>query len=443
MTVEGILFIIAIVTIIGFGLWHSWWHSKRIDKRSREILKDAQQRGMDEPPSLHPKIDVDVCIGSGSCVRDCPEQSVLGLISGRGHLVGAADCIGHGRCAAACPVDAISLVFGTARRGVDLPELAGDFETSVAGMYIAGELGGMGLIANAFEQAVQAMDAIADGLGDDENRNDDETAPLDVVVVGAGPAGLAGTLRAKELGLRCVCIDQNTWGGAVRNYPRAKIVMTRRIRVPLYGPVKLRRTSKEALLELWDSIVSLTGIDIRNETQLLGAKHNGAYFEIETNRGNFHARRILLAIGRRGTPRKLRVPGEDGFNVTTRLIDPERWAGLKILVVGGGDVAVESALTLAAQEGTQVTLAHRGSVINRPKAELRRRLAAAQDRDELTLLLKCSVTEIEPTRVHIRSGDEPIQALEIDQVFVMIGGQLPTQLLNTLGIRMVTKYGEK
>ncbi len=443
MTLEGILFIVVVVAIIGFGLWHSWWHSKRLDKRSREILQDAQHRGMDEPPSLHPKIDVDVCIGSGSCVLDCPEQSVLGLISGRGHLVGAADCIGHGRCAAACPVDAISLVFGTARRGVDLPELAGDFETSVPGIYIAGELGGMGLIANAFEQAIQAMDAIADSLRQDSGGNGGEADPFDVVVVGAGPAGMSGTLRAKELGLHCVCIDQSTWGGAVRNYPRAKIVMTRRIRVPLYGPVKLRRTSKEALLELWDSIVSLTKIDVRSETQLLGAKQNGTCFEIETNRGNFYARRILLAIGRRGTPRKLGVPGEEGANVTTRLIDPERWAGLKILVVGGGDVAVESALTLAAQDDTQVTLVHRGPVINRPRAELRRRLAAAQKSDDLTLLLKSSVTEIEPTRVHIRSGDEPPRAIDMDQVFVMIGGQLPTQLLNTLGIRMVTKYGEK
>ncbi len=439
MSIETIIFLASTVGIIGFGLWHSWWHSKRTEKRHLELLAEARYRGLDIPTSLHPKIDSDICIGSAQCVRACPEQNVLGLIASRGVLVEAANCIGHGRCAASCPVDAIQLVFGTATRGVELPHVSGTFETSVPGMYIVGELGGMGLIANAFEQAIQAIDAIQLSL-------DEEPAPsrdaVDVVIVGAGPAGLGASLRAKELGLRYVCIEQGTWGGALRTYPRNKIVMTRPVRVPLYGPVKLRETTKEALLELWEKIIDKTGVEIRNETKLLGASWHEGAFDIETSQGVLCARRVVLAIGRRGTPRKLGVPGEDATNVTTQLIEVERWAGYRAVIVGGGDVAVEAALTLSEQDRSTVTLVHRGEVINRPKAKLREQLEAARDRGDIRVLLSSSVTAIDKERIRVRTADGSETDIPCQQVFVCIGGEPPRALLQTLGVQMVTKFGE-
>ena len=447
VTPETLIFVASTVAIIAFGLWHSWWHSKRTEARHMETLREARERGLDIPASLHPIIDPDICIGSAQCVRDCPEQDVLGLIAARGALLEAANCIGHGRCAAACPVDAIQLVFGTATRGVELPQVSGTFESSVPGMYIVGELGGMGLIANAFEQAIQAMEAIEVSLAEDRAQGadvDEGDDVLDVLVVGAGPAGLGAALRAKELGLSYACIEQDTWGGALRTYPRKKIVMTRPVRVPLYGPVKLRETTKEALLELWEKVIEQTGVEIRNQTKLLSATRRAGAFDIETSQGSLRARRVVLAIGRRGTPRKLGVPGEDGTNVTTRLIEVERWAGHRTVVVGGGDVAVEAALSLSEQEGTSVTLVHRGAVINRPKAKLRDQLTRAQECGDIEVLFESQVTDIDQSRVLVgkKSGDGDAHELPCDQIFICIGGQPPRALLQRLGVEMVTKYGE-
>jgi len=437
---ESTIFFAATTAIVIAGLWHSWWHTRRTEKRHRKIFEDSKERGLDIPISLHPIIDPDICMGSGACVRSCPEHDVLGLISARGALVTASNCIGHGRCAASCPVDAISLVFGTAKRGVELPAVSGTFETSVPGMYIAGELGGMGLIANAFEQAIQSVDAIAKSLKEASYPNDDEI--FDIAVIGAGPAGVAGSLRAKELGLRYVCLEQETWGGAVRVYPRNKIVMTRPIRVPLYGPVKLRETTKEALLELWDNILKETGLEIRDETRLLNADWSDDHFVLKSSNGTLKARRVLLGIGRRGTPRKLGVPGEDSLHVATRMIEPKRWTHKAIVVIGGGDVAVEAALTLSEQDGTTVTLIHRSAAINRPKAALRDKLEAAQKKNQLRVLLSTAIVAIEQEQVVVRRDDKSEENIAAQQVFICIGGQLPTQFLVNLGIKMVTKFGE-
>ncbi len=437
MSLEGLAFAAAVIAILGIGLWLSWRSTRRQHGRDLALLQDAKARGIDMPVSLHPVIDTTVCMGSAACVAACPEQDVLGLISGRGTLIAAANCVGHGACAASCPVDAITLVFGTEQRGVELPALSPQFETNQPGVYIAGELGGMGLIANAFEQAIQAVDAIAAELRDEQPQPE----LLDLVVVGAGPAGLGGALRAKELGLRYACVDQAAWGGAVRTYPRAKVVMTRPVRVPLYGPVKLRQPTKEALLQLWDEIVRDTEVEVRTETTVTGVARDGDGWRVDTSTGPLHCRRVLLAIGRRGSPRMLGVPGDSGANVTTHLIEPERWAHQRLVVVGGGDVAAEAALALIEQPGTTVTMIYRGKSLYRPKPALRERVMAAAERGALQLRLETEVVRVDPDALVV-SRDGVEERLVVDQVFACLGGAPPTRLLDQIGISMVTKYGE-
>ncbi len=158
---------------------------------SRRVLEESIASGMTEPASLHPLIDPARCLGCASCISACPENSVLGLLNGKAQLVNPSHCIGHGACKTACPFDAIELVFGTEKRGLDIPEVNPDYQTNVPGIYIAGELGGMGLIRNAVTQGVQAVTSISklSGIG--------KSHPLDLVIVGAGPAGIAASLAAK------------------------------------------------------------------------------------------------------------------------------------------------------------------------------------------------------------------------------------------------------
>jgi thioredoxin reductase (NADPH) len=405
---------------------------RKRETRAKSILELSIKGGLTEPPSLHPRIDPAICVGSGTCTRACPEHT-LGIIDGKAHLVNPTVCIGHGACAASCPLGAITLVFGTAKRGLDIPYVNPHFETNVPGIYIAGELGGMGLIRKAAEQGRQAMESIAkNSVAGDE---------LDVVIVGAGPAGLSATLGAMEKNLRFVVLEQeDSLGGTVYHYPRNKIVMTQPVVLPLVGKIKLGEISKESLLELWLGIVERFKIPINFGERMEKVESVEGGFIVRTQRSEFRTRALLLAIGRRGTPRKLGVPGEEHGKVVYRLIDPEQYQGCKVLVVGGGDSAIEAAVAIADQPDTQVTLSYRGDAFGRVKPKNRERLAAAEQAGKLTLRLASQVKSIDAHTAAIEQAGENI-LLENDFVIVCAGGVLPTPMLKEIGIRVETKFG--
>ena len=279
---------------------------RRLERASTRARDDALGAGLIEPASLHPLIDPARCIGCGSCVKACPEQpmhQVLGVVGGRAELVSPADCIGHGACKTACPTEAITLVFGTERRGVEIPVLSPRFETNVPGIFVAGELGGMGLIRNALEQGRQAVEAV-------HAARRPSAEVLDLVVVGAGPAGFAASLTALSKRMRFVTLEQESLGGAVFQYPRGKVVMTAPAQLPIVGRVNFRHTSKEQLLEFWRAAESKSGVKINYQERVERIKPDGSGFIVETSKGKYRTASVLLAIGRRGTPRKLGVPGE-------------------------------------------------------------------------------------------------------------------------------------
>jgi thioredoxin reductase len=312
--------------------------------------------------------------------------------------------------------------------------LGSDYQTNVSGLYIAGELGGMGLIHNAVNQGTQAMRAIRESL---------RAAPApagveSVLIVGAGPAGLAAALQAKALGLAFALVDQEQVGGALRSFPRQKLVMTAPVHWPIYGKVKLRRTTKEALLELWQEIIQKTGITVEEGVKVHGIARQGELFAVETSSGSRRAQRVLLAIGRRGTPRKLGVPGESLDKVTYRLIEPEQYRGQRCLVVGGGDSAVETALMLAREPGTTVTLVHRGERFDRIKPDNHDALEKAQAERKLEVRLGARPVEITAEAVALEGGAR----VPNDYLFVCIGGELPTAWLSKVGIEVATLHGE-
>jgi thioredoxin reductase/NAD-dependent dihydropyrimidine dehydrogenase PreA subunit len=418
--------------VIGAVLVLYMRRQKKVQATDKAQLQESIESGLAEPPSLHPVIDPYRCIGSSSCVTVCPEDA-LGIVNGKAVLKNAAHCIGHGACLAACPFDAIKLVFGTEKRGIDIPNISQDFETNVPGIFIAGELGGMGLIRKAAEQGRQAIGSIrkkTEGAGD-----------FDVFIVGCGPAGLSAGLSSMHHKLKYKLIEQeDSLGGAVYHYPRQKIAMTAPVVLDIVGTVKFGEVQKEKLLEFWQGVVQKTGLKISFRERMEGIDRTENGFVVRTNVGSYTTRNVLLTMGRRGTPRKLDVPGEETAKVAYRLVDPAQYKGQSALVVGGGDSALEAAIALAEQPDTPVILSYRSAAFSRVKQKNRMLLEQAEKEGRIKVMLNSGVTEIFEKEVAIKADGEE-RRYPNDVVIVCAGGLLPTPLLQKIGIEFATKFG--
>jgi thioredoxin reductase len=406
---------------------------RRKETASRAQLEEAKKSSIPEPLTLHPVIDPTKCLGSGACVRACPEHA-LGIVKGKALLVQPDHCIGHGACQAACPVEAVSLVFGTEKRGIDIPQVKPTFETNVPGIFIAGELGGMGLIRKGVEQGQRAIQTIAKKKGKD--------GQLDVVIVGAGPAGFSASLAAKEAGLRFVTLEQEDGlGGSVYHYPRSKLAMTAPMNLPIVGTFNRHEISKEELLEFWNKTIKQTGLKIHFSERMDSLQKISGGYVVKTSKAEYKAANVLLAIGRRGTPRKLGVPGEEQPKVVYRLIDAEQYRGQHVLVVGGGDSAAEAALAIAAERGTTVTVSCRGDeIFTRPKDKNRQQLKQAVEKGRLAVYINANVRDIgSDTATLVHEGKDIV--LKNDAIIVCAGGTLPTPMLKEIGVMVETYYG--
>jgi len=401
-----------------------------------EKIKKAKEEGLHEPVSLHPVVDVNTCIGTGACIAACPEKDILGIRDGKATIINASRCIGHGACFHACPTEAITLRIGTEIRGVELPHVNQNFETNVPGIYIAGELGGMGLIKNAVEQGRQAVENIAKSL------RKNHSALYDLIIIGAGPAGISGSLTARKHNLKFLLLEQETLGGTVFSFPRKKIVMTSPMDLPLYGKIKLFETTKTELLDLWQSVLEKNKITVTENSKVDSIVSEENLFRIKTASGeSYSSASVLMAIGRRGTPRKLNIPGEDKEKVAYRLLEPEEISGKHILIVGGGDSAVESALLLA--DNNHVVLSYRNEAFSRIKSQNSNSLDKAVSEGKIEVKLKTNLVSIEDDYVYLSSGNETESIkLKNDFVYIFAGGELPTRFLEMAGIRITKKFGE-
>ncbi|MEY3050665.1 MAG: hypothetical protein RLY31_450 [Bacteroidota bacterium] len=435
MIVEQIIIYGAVFLLCFLVVYIYLRKQRRASRIVVQKIEKARSEGLFEPVSLHPRIDLNTCIKSGACVEACPEKDIIGIVNGRATLVNAAECVGHGACFHACPVEAISLVIGTDKRGVDLPHVSERYETNVQGIYIAGELGGMGLIKNSVEQGEAAVQSIAAGL----TRRGGET--LDLLIIGAGPAGISASLTARRLGLTFETLEQDSLGGTVYNFPRSKIVMTAPMNLPLYGKVKLYDTSKGELLEIWNEALRRNDIRIREHTKVETVTLRGDIFDVGTAGGEtFRTKHVLLAIGRRGSPRKLGIPGEVSEKVAYKLLEPEQISGKRVMVVGGGDSAIEAAMSLAEQN--EVILSYRGDAFARVKPKNREKMDQAVQEGKVDLRWQSNLIGIEPEQVLLRYSESgETEVIPNDLVYIFAGGELPTRFLEKAGVEITKRFG--
>lgn len=427
---EAVLIWLTMLGLAGLcvGIYSHQFRRRRTADAER--LQQNRELGMDRPVGQYPLIDAGACIGCGTCVSACPEHDVLGIVMGRAVVINGARCIGHGKCAEACPVGAIRIGLGDITKRDDIPVLTPEGQTTVPGVWIAGELSGYALINNAVAQGRAVMEAIAKARGP---RLEGPSELLDVVIVGAGPAGMSAGLVAAEKGLTCVVLDQQGAGGTILQYPRRKLVMVQPVEIPRIGRLPRHEYIKEELLEIWEQLHRDSGLDIRIGPRVTGVKGRRGDFTVETTAGSWRARHVLLALGRRGSPRRLGVPGEDLAKVAYKLIDAEAYKGRRVLVVGGGDSAVEAAMGLAHQPGCEVTLSYRKPELMRIKSRNAERFAALLKEGRVDFRGDTNVKAIQAERVVLDGPAGPV-VLPNDEVFILAGGVPPFGLLREVGV---------
>ncbi|HKU22457.1 MAG TPA: NAD(P)-binding domain-containing protein [Terriglobales bacterium] len=408
----------------------------KLGKRE-ERAREAAEKGKlfsEGPKAQHPHIDTAYCIGCATCTSVCPEGDVLGMIGGKAAIINGFKCIGHGLCAEACPVGAITMVMASPSIGADMPFLTPEYETSIPNLFVIGELGGLALIKNAVNQGRACVDTILSRLGA-KGPVGSGAEIYDVLIAGAGPAGISASLRAIEHKLNYVTIEQDEVGGTVAKYPRQKLVMTSPVEFPMYGKFKSTELSKEKLLAFWDKVMQRADFKIHSGEKVEDVRRDGGgIFTVVTSKNQYRTRAVVLALGRTGTPRKLGVKGEELPKVMYRLIEADHYINKKILVVGGGDSAVEAAMGLAHQKGNEVTLCYRGEQFSRIKERNAQRLGECARGGKVKVVLSSNVKEIREGSVLLEVTGKLCE-LANDYVWVFAGGTPPYDFLKKIDVQ--------
>jgi thioredoxin reductase/Pyruvate/2-oxoacid:ferredoxin oxidoreductase delta subunit len=424
-------FAITVVVLLLFVL-HDLRKRKKIEAKSREAMEKGKFRS-DGPQAQHPHIDATNCIGCAACTNVCPEGDVLAMLGGKAVIVNGYKCIGHSLCAEACPVGAITMVMASPSMGADMARLTPQFETTIKNLFIVGELGGLALIKNAINQGRDCIDNIANRINAMGARR---SAPdlFDVLIVGAGPAGISASLRAIEKKLTYLAVDEGEMGGTVAKYPRQKLVMTTPVEFPMHGKFKKMELSKEELLAFWNKVLQRADFKLRQGEKVEDVKKGeDGIFTVVTTKNQYRSHAVILAIGKGGSPRKLGVKGEELPKVMYRLIETDHYVNKKILVVGGGDSAVEAAMGLAYQVGNNVTLSYRKEAFSRIKERNAQRIADCMRKGKVKVIFNSAPVEFKQNSA-VLDVNGKLQEIPNDSVWIFAGGEPPTAFLKKIGV---------
>ena len=405
--------------------------------KKREVrARAAAEKGKfysEGPKAQHPHIDTTYCIGCQTCTTVCPEGDVIAMLGGKAVIVNGYRCIGHGLCAEACPVGAITMVMASPSMGADMPYLTPEYETSIQNLFIVGELGGLALIKNAVDQGRECIDTIAARIAG-SGAGGPVPGVYDVLIVGAGPAGISASLRAIEKKLNYVTVERDEIGGTVAKYPRQKLVMTSPVEFPLYGKFNKMQLSKEELISFWQRILERADFKVRTGEKVENIKKGAdGIFTTVTSLAEYRSRTVVLALGRAGTPRKLGVQGEELSKVMYRLIEADHYTNKNILVVGGGDSAVEAAMGLSHQSGNKVTLSYRQECFNRIKERNAKRVQDCIDAGMVDVVFNSSPVEFRQSSV-ILDVKGAQREIANDFVWIFAGGTPPNDFLKKIGV---------
>lgn len=425
---SSIIWILALL-IIGVIFIPYLLKFRRTQKEDSGRKKEAESLGADRPVAQYPQIDYYRCIGCGACIDACPEGDVLGLVNGKATIINGLKCVGHGKCAEACPVEGIKVGLGDIKSRPDIPALNENNETNIPGIYIAGELAGLALIKNALNQGKQVVEAIAKNY-----IKSNSSDAYDVLIIGAGPAGLSSALTAIKNELSYLIIDQQDAGGTILQYPRKKLVMTKPVEIPLYGWLKKPEYSKEELLDIWSLVSQKYNLNINTGEKLENVVKKNGDFSVLSNKNNYTAKNVILALGRRGTPRKLGIPGEDKSKVLYKLMDADNYQNNHVLVIGGGDSAVEAAIGLAKQKTNTVTISYRKHKFFRIKSKNEERVNQLINEGNIKTIFNSNATEILDDYIVIKTENDIIE-IKNDFVFIFAGGEPPFTLMKKIGIK--------
>jgi thioredoxin reductase/ferredoxin len=378
-----------------------------------------------------PVINPSTCLGCYACVDACPFD-VLTIDKYVAVVARPEECCGVVLCEQVCPNGSLTVAEGAPI--LDRPATDDELESKdVPGLFLAGDLTGLPLIKNAINQGVRVVDRIAATL---PKRGRGE---LDVIIVGGGPAGISAALRAKEKGLKALILEQATVAASIKSFPRDKIVHDPPLNLPVEGELWLERATKEDLLAQWTRIVRAREIDVREGHKVVDIARSEDRFTVRTDASSFTAARVILAIGRRGTPRKLMATIEAAAEsvVAYSFADARSFAGKRVLVVGLGDSAMEAAIALARQPNTSVTVSYRGKGFARGKTKNIRQVEALIAEKKIKVLFETAPVAISAASA-VLEGTGPHRGkrtVAIDAVLVLIGGEPSWDLLQRAGIR--------
>ena len=407
-------------------------HSKRAETTGPRIL-------------IH-DINDDRCTGCDACVAVCP-TNVLDLVDNKSRVLRFQDCIQCEACMWACPTEALVMFpEGGKPPPLKVPDIDADYQTRVPGQYLIGEVAGKPLVKNAANLGRAVVEHMiknglrAGGRRAAEGSDAKNVTVVDVAIVGSGPGGISAALTCMQRGLSYVILEKEQQiASTIARYPKGKLVMAEPYDATNVSLLPVFDSSKEQIIPIWKELIERTKLEIRLGEAVEGVKRqeNGT-FDVRTTVAAYRAQRVVLATGTRGKPRTLQVPGENLPKVANLLDDPDDFRGKSVLVVGGGDSAVEAALALA-DAGAKVTISYRGKAFNRAQPKNKAAIESYAAQNKLKVKLGSQVVQFEPDSVILQLADGSQKRYANQAAFVLIGADPPIQWLEKLGVKFVEK----